>query len=241
MIFPTEPILAVSVILSLPVLFALWTYRKDPSKLGLRIAVHAGTLLAATVTHLLLAKTWQVSAVLWSALILFVGGWLIEFVGERTGFPFGRYRYGTYLYPRLFGVPLAVPVGYMVVLPTVWGVADQLTRGSRGFDFICFAALAATLWDLILDPLFVHWKAWSWEKAGGYFGIPWSNFFGWFIVTATMSLIVNPGPLNTNPLIRVFTSSCIIGIATLLLHLPSQRPGIVATLTVGVLLVLMAR
>jgi len=44
-----------------------------------------------------------------------------------------------------------------------------------------------TALDLFLDPLAVKSGMWTWLDQGGYFGVPWGNFLGWFTITALVS------------------------------------------------------
>ena len=39
------------------------------------------------------------------------------------------------------------------------------------------------LLDLILDPIAVDEKRWSWKKSGAYYGVPLLNFVGWLFTT----------------------------------------------------------
>ena len=52
-----------------------------------------------------------------------------------------------------------------------------------------------TAWDLFLDPQMVSWRLWVWDRRGGYFGIPWTNYAGWFGAVALMTVIVRPAGL----------------------------------------------
>ncbi|GIS54397.1 hypothetical protein Ct9H90mP29_14390 [bacterium] len=38
--------------------------------------------------------------------------------------------------------------------------------------------------DMVLDPIAVDEKRWSWDFPGVYYGIPLLNFFGWFLTVA---------------------------------------------------------
>jgi len=99
-------------------------------------------------------------------------GVAVEVLGERTGFPFGAYAYlapG----PALFGVPLLVPLGWFTF--TLIALAVAPARRARWI-----APLALVAWDLGLDPLMVREGFWAFE-VGPYFGVPWSNFAGWYV------------------------------------------------------------
>ncbi len=142
--------------------------------------------------------------------------WLIEFVGSRTGFPFGAYRYTATLQPQLGGVPLLIPLAWLMMLPCAWAVGMQicelritnydfayrhstlspchlvtLSKHPLAFiQFVLISAAAFTAWDFFLDPQMVAWGYWVWEQPGGYFGIPWVNFVGWFGASALITALV---------------------------------------------------
>ena len=50
--------------------------------------------------------------------------------------------------------------------------------------------------DFIIDPVAVHTvRLWHWERGSAYFGIPWQNFLGWYLVglvTTLMFLWLSP-------------------------------------------------
>ncbi|MDZ4763297.1 MAG: carotenoid biosynthesis protein [Chloroflexota bacterium] len=125
--------------------------------------------------------------------------WVAEFVGHNTGLPFGAYYYTDRLQPQLGGVPLLVPLAWLMMLPPAWAVAglllmraDGTLRGGR-LGFAAVTALVFTAWDLFLDPQMVAWDLWRWESPGAfnYFGIPWANYAGWLFVSFTMTLIAS--------------------------------------------------
>lgn len=44
--------------------------------------------------------------------------------------------------------------------------------------------------DFIIDPVSVNVKKlWQWEKGTRYFGIPWQNFLGWYLVGLVSTII----------------------------------------------------
>ncbi len=105
-----------------------------------------------------------------------------------TGFPFGHYVYTDALGPKLFYVPLLIGptylgVGYLSwVLATV--LAGEVRRGADLFSKVATPLIATfimVLWDLSLDPgasTIAKW--WIWRDGGGFFGVPLSNYLGWF-------------------------------------------------------------
>jgi len=122
---------------------------------------------------------------------------IFENLGVATGFPFGPYHYTDELGPKLFYVPLLIApaylsVGYMSwVLATV--LAGDVRRGADTLSTVATPVVASfvmVLWDLALDPAAsTVEKNWIWTHGGGFFGVPLSNYLGWFLtVYAFMQL-----------------------------------------------------
>jgi putative membrane protein len=169
--------------------------------LYLMINLGVVTQAAAVVTVLVRGAGWR-SALL-TVLPVLPLAWLVEFVGSSTGFPFGRYYYTDALQPQLAGVPLLIPLAWLMMLPPAWAVASLVIK-SRTLSppapvrlaRALVAALAFTAWDLFLDPQMVAWGFWVWEHPGAYFGIPLMNFLGWLLVSFAFSFFLFPSPLS---------------------------------------------
>jgi uncharacterized membrane protein len=70
--------------------------------------------------------------------------------------------------------------------------------GVHGILKAVLSALALVSFDVLLDPVAVQMGAWKWKKAGWFFGVPWRNFLGWFLVGLATSLVfVNLTPKIT--------------------------------------------
>ncbi len=135
--------------------------------------------------------------------------WAVEAAGVRWGWVFGRYHYTALLGPQLLGVPAFIPVAWAVVLYLSHGLADAILgpldaralRTRRGLPHAmssiarraALGALAATAWDVGMDPLLSHGGMWVWLDGGAYFGVPLQNFAGWlstsFVVLVAFELI----------------------------------------------------
>ena len=105
-------------------------------------------------------------------------GWVAEFVGTRTGLPFGPYAYTDRLQPQVRNVPLLIPAAWLMMLPVCWSLTAALVPRAGTVVRAAVAAFAFTAWDLFLDPLMVRWDYWRWRRGGRYQGIPWTNFLG---------------------------------------------------------------
>lgn len=119
--------------------------------------------------------------------ICFVVCHIVENIGVVTGFPFGTYYFTDAMGPKLFRVPLTMGLAYVAIGYSCWTLSLLILNGTqnklRGTNSI--AALAACImvvWDFCSEPA---WSTishfWIWRHGGPYFGIPLSNFAGWFL------------------------------------------------------------
>ena len=191
--------------ISLPILG--WILGEDYLLRGMSF----GVLMQAAVVLLVLYYAWGFWRTLKTFSIVVVLSYLAELLGSSTGIPFGKYHYTDLLQPQIAGVPLLIPLAWMMMLPPAWAMAQTILGKSRNLSFfIFFSSLAFTAWDLFLDPQMVAWGFWVWEIPGQYFGIPLVNYLGWIIVSAIITLIVNPKDLPVGPLTLVYVLTWIL-------------------------------
>lgn len=112
-------------------------------------------------------------------------GLVFEWCGVRYGLPFGHYAYTGVLQPTIFGVPLVMAFAWMVLVAYVRQVLLRLNLSAWG------GALTAAVWmtsiDLVIDPLAANQlNYWRWTERGIYYGIPLSNFAGWFVCSLSI-------------------------------------------------------
>ena len=171
--------------------------------------------------------------------------WLAEFIGHRTGLPFGRYTYTDALRPQVGGVPMQVPAAWLMMLPPAWAVGTAICskHHTTGYPsmwrhlaaYSVVSGLAFTAWDLFLDPQMVAWGVWQWEKPGIYFGVPVINFFGWaltaFIVILGLSRTFDSNAVPREALLLVYTTVWVLN--SLGLGLFFDQPGAAAAGFVG--------
>jgi bisanhydrobacterioruberin hydratase len=118
-------------------------------------------------------------------------GFVVEVVGVRFRVPFGHYSYTDVLQPQLLGVPLALAPAWMTLVAFACDVTARLRL--RGWSAAVIAALLTTATDLVIDPLAANQLGyWSWANAGSYYGIPLTNFGGWFVTALVGCLILGP-------------------------------------------------
>jgi uncharacterized membrane protein len=133
-------------------------------------------------------------------LVFFVFAYVLSNVFENlsilTGFPFGHYHYTGSM--KLFLVPVEIGLIYVGLGYICWIVANAVLREADAhldwrtgtparvntFALPIIAGSIMTMWDVSTD----HWastvnRSWIWENGGGFFGVPYSNYLGWWFVT----------------------------------------------------------
>lgn len=121
-------------------------------------------------------------------LITLVVSFFFENLSIATGFPFGFYYYSPTL--GLLTVPLIIIFAYFAIGYLSWMLSHVLTgqyskklEGKQIFIVPFIAAFIMVMWDLTVDPISSTLQGlWVWTTPGAYFGVPISNFFGWFLV-----------------------------------------------------------
>lgn len=117
--------------------------------------------------------------------------WLLESFSISTGIPFGRFVYTELLGEKLGLVPIMIFPAYFFNGYLAWSMAgifcgQQKTGISRRhlIRIPLIASLLMVAWNACFDPILSSLKGyWIWRSSGIYFGVPLSNFMGWFITT----------------------------------------------------------
>jgi uncharacterized membrane protein len=168
-------------------------------------------------------------AVMFAAVCLGTGCFF-ESLSLRTGFPFGHYYFTSVMGPKVFQLPLLLALAYLGIGYVSWVLAVLILSGFRLFLVPVIAAFVMTAWDLSMEPVWATLdRAWIWSDGGAYFGVPISNFFGWYVTTYTFyqlfALYVRnrrplPAPQGHWRLPVLFYAVCALG--NLLLAIPSH-------------------
>jgi uncharacterized membrane protein len=172
------------------------------------VFVFLAVYLFAAVTRMGWAKTLAFSAVAW------VIAYAAEFSSTRNGFPFGTYVYVDATRTRelwLSNVPFFDSLSFTFLCYLGWALAVFLyaplhcvrgdfqvadTREVRtSWRVLLTGAFLTTLVDIVIDPLTVRGDRWFlgriyyYPEGGIHFGVPLSNYAGWFLV-ALVSIVV---------------------------------------------------
>jgi putative membrane protein len=123
-----------------------------------------------------------------TAFCMGVGG-LSEILSLRTGFPFGHYVFTDLMGPKVLQVPLLLVLAYLgigycswVLAVLILGLRNKALSGVRAVAVPLLAGLIMMTWDVSMDSIWATLdRAWIWRDGGSYFGVPVSNFLGWYL------------------------------------------------------------
>lgn len=112
-----------------------------------------------------------------------------ETLSLRTGFPFGEYYFTDVMGPKVFEVPILLVLAYLGIGYCSWILSliildSQRKRlsGTRVFAIPLLASFIMLAWDVSMEA---DWstvdKAWIWRQGGPVYGVPISNFVGWYL------------------------------------------------------------
>jgi uncharacterized membrane protein len=157
-----------------------------------------------------LVSSWHLGLrrTLWMALAGYLIAWTSEFSSIHTGFPYGLYHYRSEVLKDdlcIFGVPFFDSLSYVFLAYFAWSTALVLLsplvyRGGfdlqiaetrarrRSFGVLLVGAWLMTWLDVVVDPVACRGDRWflgqihTYAAPGAYFGVPFTNFAGWFLV-----------------------------------------------------------
>jgi len=111
-----------------------------------------------------------------------------ESLSLRTGFPFGHDRFTDLMGPQISGLPVLLALAWIGMGYLAWAVSLALLgdenkplSGRRLVLMPLVASFVMTAWDLSMEAVWADVDhGWVWRDGGPYFGVPISNFLGWF-------------------------------------------------------------
>lgn len=140
----------------------------------LHAGLAAGVLIVVLMRHSGLSWTGAAAGVY----VLALGA---EYLGTRTGLPFGPYRYSGLMGPKIADlVPVLIPLSWFVMAVPAYRIASALWEGPGRLARLSGATALLVAWDLALDPaMSALTPYWIWEVDGAYYGMPMINLVGW--------------------------------------------------------------
>jgi len=132
----------------------------------------------------------------WQKMSIFMGITFIislatETLSISTGFPFGNYYYTELLGIKVGTVPWGIMLAYFFTGYLAWTIGgvflNETSAGIKKKNLILVPVISAffmVLWNLSFDPVMSTIEGnWIWVAGRGVMGVPFTNYFGWFLTT----------------------------------------------------------
>lgn len=116
-------------------------------------------------------------------IIVFLAGFVIEFIGVQTGLLFGTYAYDSSMGPLVFGTPLIIGATWYAVIAGAASITMHLKGGIIIRSLV--AGALAVLMDLFIEQVAIRYQLWSWD--GGT--PPLYNYICWFIFGSAFAFL----------------------------------------------------
>jgi uncharacterized membrane protein len=191
------------------------------------------------------ARMYRLRGILVFVALCVVIGNIFENMSILTGFPFGHYYFTDVMGPKIFQVPVFLGLAYVGMGYISWtlgrvilGETRRPLAGARVVTLPLVAAFIMVAWDLAMDPVWATiLHAWIWPQGGRYFGVPVSNFLGWYltvyIIYQLFALYLrrqasDPGVLPTRYWREAVFFYGVSAAGNLLLAIPQAAPTVVS-------------
>lgn len=111
-----------------------------------------------------------------AASIVFAGGFLVEWIGVKTGWIFGDYTYKFGLGPHIWDVPPIMGVNWFLLVYGTSIISLRFTQ--KTWLNAGIAASLMVFYDLFLEPAAIRYSFWKW----GPDYIPLQNYLAWWVL-----------------------------------------------------------
>ncbi len=187
----------------------------------------------AAAIHALGARGWAWAGIFTGVTLVAAAG--TEALAATTQFPFGAFDYAPVLGPTILGVPLVIPVGWLMLVYPSLLAAQRLATEHLGVAVIVAALLAGldTAWDAVMTSSGLwSWQASAWALPGAS-GVPLQNVLGWLLVGFAMGLLLDrlPRKVAKDGVPNVLLSALYVG--GVLAAVLAGAPGAAAWTAVG--------
>lgn len=204
-----------AVMLSLP---WLKLFFKGPAIIqGLALAI----LFQAAFVLNVLYRAWGWWSMLRVAAGVLLLVWVVQAIVIRSGLPYGNFQYTSAMQPQLLGIPILIPLTWLMMLPPAWAVARLITRKLSGcllrLIFVLLSAIAFTGWMVYFDPLLARLGILQWTPAGDFFGIPGLNYIFWLFISGLVTFAISPQRSPGGPMLLVYAFTWLVQFISLLI------------------------
>lgn len=147
------------------------------------------TILISFLLMMVFHKGWTLRFVL-AALAIYAAGFLVEVLGVQTGWVFGHYSYHSSLGPKWMDTPLLLGINWLMLIYAIYHllIHSKLHRGLLPMA----GALMMVAYDILLEPVAIHWKMWQWQNGMP----PLQNYLGWFVISLVFFYFLQTARVN---------------------------------------------
>lgn len=139
-------------------------------------------LLITAVLVFLFHKSWN-SKFLVSYAAIFIAGFVIEYLGVRTGIVFGEYYYGSSFGLKFLEIPVIIGLNWLLLIYCVNNILNWI-RIKKNLQAAVTGSFLMIIIDYFLEPFAVKFDLWHWNSAI----IPLQNYIAWFVLSFLMIL-----------------------------------------------------
>lgn len=219
------------VMMSLPLLNII--FGRPTLLQGLALAV----LLQVAFVLNVLYKAWGWWSMLRASMGVALLTWAVQAIVIRSGLPYGNLQYTSSLQPHLLGIPVLIPLTWLMMLPPAWAIAKLITHKLTGclmrLVFIMVSAFAFTAWAVYFDPFLVRQGTMQWSPLGDFYGIPWWNFLGVLFISGLITFALSPKRLPGGLLVLVYGLTWMVEFISLLIFGGLLLPAVIGFLLMG--------
>ena len=155
-----------------------WMLITPMNQLTMRISLWL-FLLWVTI---LLVRWWQIygNRFIQHYVLIWLGGVLLELIGQTTCIPYSCFSYNDLLWPKLFD---SVPVFLLLIRPLiVLGLYQFVAHIRKWWVYLWASMLIYVLFDFFLDPVHVYHGFWSYVDRWRLW-VPLQNYLGRAIIS----------------------------------------------------------
>lgn len=167
--------------------------------------------------------------------------WVVQAIIIRSGLPYGTLQYTSAMQPQLLGIPILVPLTWLMMLPPAWAVARLITRKLSGcllrLLFVTLSAVTFTGWMVYFDPLLSRLGILQWTPAGDFFGIPGMNYIFWLFISGLVTFAISPQRSPGGPMVLLYAFTWLVQFISMLIIGGLMVPALVGFALMGAMLV----
>ena len=126
---------------------------------------------------------------------IFLGGFLVEYVGVNTGLLFGEYAYGEELGWKIGGVPYVLGLNWYCVVAAAAHLINHYWEDRPLLAKAALVGLFCVAMDYLIEPVAIAYDFWSW--GGG--DIPVFNYICWGVFATIFAAVYFMNIKKINP------------------------------------------